>query len=814
MAGSIFIPLKTVFDNKGIKNAQAQFAALGRSINSTLNLAFAGGAAAIGVGVTNAVKAASNLSAEFEGVNQVFGAAAASVQEFAKQASATAGLSETEALQAAKTLGLFAKSAGLSSMEAASFSKNLVQLAGDLGSFNDVPAADALAAIQSGLQGQAEPLRKFGVFLTDDALKAEALSMNIYKGTGALSAQQKMLASYSLILKSTNVQQGDFVKYADTFGNSTKTITKDLENLSAQIGMQLIPIIEELLPSLRDLIPVLGEQLKSAVESVDWKSLFKALIDGLTFLIKNGDKILAFVSTIYVLTKAFAALKIVIDLAQISTAILNGTMLLNPYVAVAAGVIALAAAFSILAIDARKANDELYRSTGLKPGQIKGRVFAAPGGALPKKATGQGGSVMDNYLASIPSVPAESDYDLSAFLAAQKAADDAAKATAKTNAKNSAAAKAAAAAIKVATDAANAQAEAYLKAAAAAAELMTATGKMLGEFTNLFKVTPELGAFEQAAVDAFSKIFDTIDSALADEMILKDAASALREYATNERNVLQALAKQRDVLAGKIDVARAITTGVTGLLNITGLLETTSKSVTQTVSMIINGISVATTKTFDVVESGGLIDNFQKLVDKTKAFAKNLLDLKKLGLNKQLFAQLVNAGADAGGATAEAIVAGGADTIQALNSLYNELALSASDIASNATDTLYEVGQQVVSNGFIEGLLSQDSELQRAAQTLADAFASTFQTQLQLAVDAVLPNQGGLIDQVAAVNMAGGGIGGGNGLALKTASAGRATIFNVNVSAGVVTDPNGLARTVIDSVKKYERSNGSVWVAA
>jgi hypothetical protein len=234
--------------------------------------------------------------------------------------------------------------------------------------------------------------------------------------------------------------------------------------------------------------------------------------------------------------------------------------------------------------------------------------------------------------------------------------------------------------------------------------------------------------------------------------------------------------------------------------------------VTETVSTIINGIQVATTKTFDVVSSGGLVDNFQKLVDKTKAFAKNLVDLKKLGLNKQLFAQLVNAGADAGGATAEALIAGGADTIQALNSLYNELALSAGDIAANATDTLYEVGQQVISNGFIEGLLSQDSELQRAAQTLADAFASTFQTQLQLAVDAVLPNQSGMIDQVAAVNLAGGGVGGGR--TFNMASAGKATIFNVNVSAGVVTDPNGLARTVIDSVKKYERANGSVWVAA
>ena len=379
--------------------------------------------------------------------------------------------------------------------------------------------------------------------------------------------------------------------------------------------------------------------------------------------------------------------------------------------------------------------------------------------------------------------------------------------------KAAAAAKAAADAVKAATKTANEQAEAYIKAAEAAADFMSATRSMVDGFRDLFKVTPELGAFEQAAVDAFSNIFDTIDSALSDGLILSGAASQLREYAASERKTLQAIAKQRDVLAGKIDVARTITAGVTGLLSITNLLETTSKSVTETVRSIVGGIDVAVTKTFDVVESGGLVDNFQKLVDKTKAFAKNLVQLKKLGLNKQLFAQLVQAGADAGGATAEAIVAGGSDTISALNSLYNELALSAGDIAANATDTLYEVGQQVVSNGFIEGLLSQESDLQKAAQTLADAFASTFTTQLQLAVDAVLPQGSSMIDQVAAVNLSGGGVGG-RGTAFNAASSGRATIFNVNVSAGVVTDPNGLARTVIDSVKKYERANGSVWVAA
>jgi hypothetical protein len=102
--------------------------------------------------------------------------------------------------------------------------------------------------------------------------------------------------------------------------------------------------------------------------------------------------------------------------------------------------------------------------------------------------------------------------------------------------------------------------------------------------------------------------------------------------------------------------------------------------------------------------------------------------------------------------------------------------------------------------------------LQRAAQTLADAFASTFQTQLQLAVDAVLPQGSTMIDQVAAVNLGGSGVGGRGNLVAQ--SMGRATIFNVKIDAGLVTDPNGLARVFVDSVKKYERANGSVWVAA
>jgi hypothetical protein len=720
MAGSIFLPLKAIFDDKGIKEAQASFGKLGKSVKGALG--------AVGIGLS-------------------FGAITAALTAAGKAAASDA-----------KSQGLLANAlintVGASDLQIASVEKSIAKMEAMSAVADDSirPAFAQLARV-TGDVGKATELT--------------SLALDVAAGTGrdlgavtialgkAVQGSTTGLAKLGINVKGV---KDPLAALATQFAGAAEAAA-DLDpyqRLEIVYGNIQEAVGRALLPSLNDLADYLnGDEFQTGVANVT---------DDLTDLVA-GFQFLAtqLADSVADIKNTFDDFFAIFNFGKNNES--AGLLFLGDFIF--RGIKALG--------NLKRAQEE---ALSFNPGRPRTGGYKAPAKVDLGGDDGKGGST--------------------GLTAAQKAL--------------AAATKAAAEAVKKATDAANEQAEAYMKAAEAAAEFMSATRAMVDGFREMFKVTPELGAFEAAAVDAFSNIFDTIDSALADGMILSGAANALREYAASERKTLQAIAKQRDVLAGKIDVARSITAGVTGLLSITNLLETTSKSVTETVSTIINGISVATTKTFDVVSSGGLVDNFQKLVDKTKLFAKNLIDLKKLGLNKQLFAQLVNAGADAGGATAEAIVAGGADTISALNGLYNELALSASDIAATATDTLYEVGQQVVSNGFIEGLLSQESELQRAAQTLADAFASTFTTQLQLAVDAVLPQGSSMIDQVAAVNLSGGGVGGRGNLVAQ--SSGRATIFNVNVSAGLVTDPNGLARTVIDSVKKYERSNGSVWVAA
>jgi len=182
-------------------------------------------------------------------------------------------------------------------------------------------------------------------------------------------------------------------------------------------------------------------------------------------------------------------------------------------------------------------------------------------------------------------------------------------------------------------------------------------------------------------------------------------------------------------------------------------------------------------------------------------------------LDKNLFKQIVDAGLESGGATAAAIIAGGGDTVAELNNLFAELNDVGAGIAEETAQVLYGAGVDV-SNGLVEGLLSQDSALKQAAQILADSFTVTFNAKMLEFMNSNAYDLAGLVtpDTSGLDTYGGGGMRG--GVMFNAASTGRATVFNVNVSAGVVTDPNALARTVIDSVKTYERANGSVWVAA
>lgn len=357
---SVNVVIKSIFDNKGLKQAEKAFDGLGSGVAKVG--AILGGALSVAA-ITNfskdAIFAASALSAEFEGVNQIFDESARSVQAFAKGASYSVGLSETAALQAAKSFGVFAGAAGLSAEEAGVFSVELVKAAGDLASFNDVPVEDTLAAIRSGLQGQGEPLSRFGILMNEATLKAKALEMGIIDNTkNALTPQQKVLAANELILTSLGAAQGDFVNYQETFGNALKTVQAEFQNLQAEIGTAMLPAMEALLDETKLLIPIIGKQLKDAIAQVDFKQIATDMGTFIKNIVENLDEIVRFAEIVGGIIISVGSLIAVIKTAIGVQTLFNAVVAANPYILAATALIALAGGMAVVMATAEKTNAE------------------------------------------------------------------------------------------------------------------------------------------------------------------------------------------------------------------------------------------------------------------------------------------------------------------------------------------------------------------------------------------------------------------------------------------------------------------------
>ena len=235
---AINIPIITSFVNTGVQAADKQLKSFGTSAKT---VAGAVGGFSLAVGTVQsvlgpAIKAASNMEESLSKVNVVFGKGAKEVEKFANSAARDLGQSKQAVLEAAGVFGTFGKAAGLAGTDLAVFSNDFTTLATDLASFNNTTPEEAVQAIGAALRGEAEPLRRFGVLLNDATLKQEAMTLGIYDGKGALTAQQKILAAQSAIFKQTGDAQGDFMRTSDGLANSTRTLSATFKDLQAKFG--------------------------------------------------------------------------------------------------------------------------------------------------------------------------------------------------------------------------------------------------------------------------------------------------------------------------------------------------------------------------------------------------------------------------------------------------------------------------------------------------------------------------------------------------------------------------------------------------
>ncbi len=205
------------------------------------------------------VNAASDLQELQSAFDYTFGASAATMNAWAESTGNAMGRATSEMKAGALAMGQLFKQAAPTEEAAARLSQRFTALAQDAASFYNTSFDEAIGKIRSGLSGESEPLRDFGVFLTEAAVKAKALELGMIKVGEELSEQGKIMARAILIQEGLADANGDVERTAGSFANRVRALKANIQELAEEIGERFLPYAEKFVGWAQSAVQWIGE---------------------------------------------------------------------------------------------------------------------------------------------------------------------------------------------------------------------------------------------------------------------------------------------------------------------------------------------------------------------------------------------------------------------------------------------------------------------------------------------------------------------------------------------------------------------------
>ena len=279
MAADGSVIIDTRMDTTGVQNGvsaiKQSFNGLGSAVKKIGLLI--GGAFAVGKLVQfgkECVELGSDLAEVQNVVDVTFTTMSNKVNEFAKNAMTSAGLSETMAKQYVGTFGAMSKSFGFSEAQAYDMSTALTQLTGDVASFYNISQDLAYIKLKSVFTGETETLKDLGVVMTQSALDQYALANGYGKTTSAMTEQEKVALRFAFVQEQLSAASGDFIRTSDSWANQVRVMQLQLQSLKATVGQGLINIFTPVLKVINILLgklATLANAFKSFTELITGK---------------------------------------------------------------------------------------------------------------------------------------------------------------------------------------------------------------------------------------------------------------------------------------------------------------------------------------------------------------------------------------------------------------------------------------------------------------------------------------------------------------------------------------------------------------
>lgn len=252
------------------------------------------------------------LGADFEQalgkMEVVFEDNADAIAKWAQNSLRDFGLARSTAIEMASDFGALFKGMGISLHQTEEWSRTLTERTMDLANFYDTTIEETINALNAIVTGQTEPLRKFGINMTQATLQEYAYARGIRKKISEMTEAEKVQLRYNFVIERTNIAVGTTAREADSATGQLNRFKESIKELGIGFAEHILPIVVPIIDWLNDMI-----------------QKFSELSDGTKKFIVYGGLVVAMAGPVIMyLSKIFEAISNINDHVKVAKGAVDG----------------------------------------------------------------------------------------------------------------------------------------------------------------------------------------------------------------------------------------------------------------------------------------------------------------------------------------------------------------------------------------------------------------------------------------------------------------------------------------------------------
>lgn len=180
-------------------------------------------------------------------------------QDYAEKVQDAMGIDASEWIRNQAIFENMASGFGLAEDKAYALSKGMTELAYDISSFYNQDMETVFQRLQSGIAGEIEPVRRWGVALDQASMKQWMLKNGIDANINSLTQADKAIIRYNMTVETMNSNGaiGDFARTLITPANALRVLQQQVTQLSRALGSLFIPMLIAVLPYVQAFVKVI-----------------------------------------------------------------------------------------------------------------------------------------------------------------------------------------------------------------------------------------------------------------------------------------------------------------------------------------------------------------------------------------------------------------------------------------------------------------------------------------------------------------------------------------------------------------------------